>query len=189
MRKLISVILVCLMVFSTGGAVLAQGQSPAAGTGSGAPAAAGQQSGNDGQAGQFGEAYQAGLRQMVQTRSMITANREQVVQLRERIGECALELKLQIREMLQEREQISPEQMTQLRNALQFLNQERVQLQAERQGKIAEQVALMRQARNGGDLEAAQDALEKIQAEQQQRIRDMNRIMNEMQELLDELSE
>ncbi len=182
MKKYLSIVLICMMIFGTGTAVYATG-GLSAGTAGG--------NGSDTQMmnGLNSDANKEARGQMEQAREQIRMNHEEASQLRESIRDCASELRLQIKAAADNAEQLTPEEIAAFKEAIQQIRESREQLRLEHQGRIAEQIQMMRQARLDRDWDTAITAMDNIRAEQQLRIEDLTRILSEMEELLVTLSD
>jgi hypothetical protein len=110
-------------------------------------------------------------------------------QLRAEIKDCKDQIKLEIKARLQDRDNIATEDVLKFKDAVKAIKLEREQLREEHKGKIMEQVAFMKHARQDKDYDAAKAALEKIQAEQELRIQELTHILGELEAILDDLQD
>lgn len=207
MKKIITIVIAGLLVLATGSTAFAAGQSSGQTSGQVSGQISSKVSiqssgltvvGTSGQGTNLGgftqqgngntEAYQTGKLQFEQNRQQVRLNNTQTTGLKTQINDCSEQLKDQIQNMLQNRANISNEEMVRITEAIQTLQKERERITLEHQGKIQEQVALLDQANLEGDIEAANAAMNRIQTEQQARITELNKVLQDLQELLDGVS-
>jgi arginine utilization protein RocB len=74
--------------------------------------------------------------------------------------------------------------MERIKEAIQTMQKERQQIMLNHQGKILEQLQLLKKARVQGDIEAANAVMNMIQTEQQARITELNKVLENLQDLL-----
>jgi|GEM_PF-6876012 len=197
MKKILSVVIAGLLVMGTAGTALAAGQPSGQTSGQVSGQTSGQTAGGtSGQAANQGgvmqpqqgkgnpEAYQAGKLQFEQKKQQVRLNTSENTRLKTQIKDCSDQLKEQIQSKLQNRENISAEEMARITEAIQTLQKERQQIMLQHQGKIQEQIALLNQAKLQGDIEAANAAMNTIQTEQQTRIAELTKVLNDLQDLL-----
>ncbi|OCZ49852.1 hypothetical protein [Dehalobacter sp. TeCB1] len=190
MKKIFSIVIAGLLLLGTAGTALAAGQTSgqASGqTGGGTSGQGANQSGTTLQGKGNTEAYQAGKIQFERTRQQVRLNAGATSGVKTQLNDCSEELKALIQNKLQNGANISNEETARIKEAIQTFQKERQQIMLEHQGKIQEQVALLNQAKSRGDIEAANAAMNMIQTEQQARIAELNKVLQDFQKLLENI--
>ncbi|XCH79128.1 MAG: hypothetical protein WHF31_00160 [Candidatus Dehalobacter alkaniphilus] len=198
MKKIFSIVIAGLLLLGTAGTALAAGQTSGQTSGQASGQTSGQTAGGtSGQGADQGgttqqgkgntEAYQAGKLQFEHTRQQVRLNAGATAGVKTQLNDCSEQLKTLIQTKLQNRANISTEEMARIKEAIQTCQKERQQIMLEHQGKIQEQVALLNQAKIRGDIDAANAAMNMIQTEQQARIADLNKVLQDLQTLLEDI--
>ncbi|ODA40904.1 hypothetical protein [Desulfosporosinus sp. BG] len=125
------------------------------------------------------EALQAGKQEFNRNRELIRLTTEETTRVKAQIEDCSEDLKLHIQNRLLDRGNISAGEMTRYKAMIQILSQER-EILSVHQGKIQEQLALLCQARLQGDIEAANTSMNNIRAEQQLRLLELAKILQNL---------
>lgn len=194
MKKIFSIVLAGLLLLGITGTVLAAGPGSGQASGQTSGQAAGGTSGQDtAQGGTMQqnkgntEAYQAGKLQFEHNRQQVRLNTGATAGIKNQLNDYSEQLKALIQNKLQNKANISAEDMDRIKEAIQTMQKQRQQIINEHQGKIQEQVALLNQARAQGDIEAANAAINMIQTEQQARIAELQKVLQDLQNLLEEI--
>jgi len=160
MKKSITIALICLLIMAFSSTALAVGNSVS---------------------GQNNQVNQAGKTEMSQHRENIKGNREQISQIRDEIKGCSAQLRQAIQAKLKDKSSLNESDIQSLRNIVISIRQERLDIVKDHWGKVDEQRIVLRQAILQRDFAAANQALTNIESEQQTRITDLTKLLNDIQ--------